>query len=179
MGYEKFANRILKLMNVKDSNERRKESMIKQNLYSEFRNRMIVIDEAHNIRLVGDTTKVYKKVATTLLKLFNYVQNIKLVLLSGTPMYNDPREIVFLTNILNMNDRRPIILNKQIFDKDGNLKKNGENILRERLNGYVSYVRGENPYSFPYKIFPQDTKLMKQFSIKEFEYPTFSLIKRK
>ena len=53
-----------------------------------------------------------------------------MVLLSGT-MYNDPREIVFLTNILNMNDRRPIILNKQIFDKDGNLKQNEENILRD------------------------------------------------
>ena len=179
MGYEKFANKIMKLMNVKDSNERRRESMIKQNLYSEFRNRMIVIDEAHNIRLVGDTTKVYKKVATTLLKLFNYVQHIKLVLLSGTPMYNDPREIIFLTNILNMNDRRPIILNRQIFDKDGNLKPNGETTLRERLNGYVSYVRGENPYSFPYKIFPEDTKSMKQFSIKEFEYPTIQFNKKK
>ena len=45
-------------------------------------------------------------------------------------MYNDPREIIFLTNILNMNDRRPIILNRQIFDKDKS-KPNGETTLKK------------------------------------------------
>jgi hypothetical protein len=30
----------------------------------------------------------------------------------------------------------------------------GEELLRKKLNGYVSYVKGENPYTFPFRIYP-------------------------
>ena len=53
-----------------------------------------------------------------------------------------------------MNDGHDnIIKNSQVFTKDGEFlekdgEKIGENILRSRLNGYVSFVRGENPFYF-------------------------------
>lgn len=30
----------------------------------------------------------------------------------------------------------------------------GKNLLRRKLNGYISYVRGENPYTFPFRLYP-------------------------
>ena len=180
MGYERFANFVLSKMNkVTEKNVLKRQKIIKHKLELEFKNRMVIIDEAHNIRLIGDTNKVYKKVATILLMLFDYVKKLKLVLLTGTPMYNDAREIVFLINLLNMNDNRPIIFNKQIFDKDGNIKESGKEKLVDRLNGYVSYVRGENPYSFPYKVLPHETQLLSDYSIKEKEYPSIQFNSKK
>ena len=88
-------------------------------------------------------------------------------------MYNDPREIIYLINLLNMNDKRPIMYNQEIFTKDGVLKEGGADILKERINGYVLFVRGVNPYSFPYKVFPNDTNNMKSRSSKSMVYPRF------
>ena len=113
---------------------------------------MIVIDEVHNIRLSGDSKT--KKIANSMLKLVQYVNHLKLLFLSGTPMYNDPKEIVFILNLLHMNDGHSVIYNREIFDKTGELiKDQGEKILMEKCNGYISYIRGENPYNFPFKIY--------------------------
>ena len=39
-----------------------------------------------------------------------YSENMKLLLLTATPMFNDYKEIIWLTNLLNLNDNRfPII----------------------------------------------------------------------
>ena len=47
---------------------------------------------------------------------------------------------------------------KDIFDRNGNFNEssgtNGKNILIQKSRGYISFVRGENPYTFPYRIFP-------------------------
>lgn len=158
MGYEKFAKRIEKIGHFEGNNEVKKKAN-KEKLKEYFEDSMIVIDEVHNIRLIGD--KNTKKTANSILKLVQNVKKMKLLFLSGTPMYNDPKEILFLINLLNINDNRSILYNKEVFDNDNNLiVKNGEEIgkqkLIEKANGYISYVRGENPYSFPYKIFPSD-----------------------
>ena len=49
---------------------------------------------------------------------------MKLILLSATPMFNDPREIVFLLNLLLKNDKREQMQEKDmfyrwIFNRDG------------------------------------------------------------
>ena len=62
-----------------------------------------------------------------------------------------------------------------IFDKTGNFKieingKNiGQEILRKKIRGYVSFVRGDNPYTFPYRIYP--SIFAPESSIKNIEYP--------
>ena len=42
---------------------------------------------------------------------------MKLVLLSATPMFNDYKEIIFLINLLNANDKRSLIDIKDVFNK--------------------------------------------------------------
>lgn len=91
--------------------------------------------------------------------LLNMVKNIKLVLMSATPMFDRPDEIIFYINLLLQNDGRQIINKSDIFNKnDGTLKLDAENKLREVFKGYVSYVRGEKPFSFPFRIYPKNIK---------------------
>ena len=155
-GYIEFANRIQRCITVQDGgiNER----VTQKKLKSEFEDTLIVIDEIHNIRLNSDV-KNDKKVAKSLYQLVQYVKYLKLVFLTGTPMYNDPKEIIFVLNILNMNDNRSIIGTREIFDENDDFIMRGDEEIGKQLfimkaNGYISYVRGENPYSFPYLITP-------------------------
>ena len=51
---------------------------------------------------------------------------MRLLLLSATPMYNDYKEIVWLLNMLNLNDGKKEIYVKDIFDKNGNIAYEGK-----------------------------------------------------
>lgn len=175
MGYIEFANYIEKVIkNVSSVLQQDKEEYIKKKINKLFKNRLIVIDEIHNIRKTEDTKDdkqdYRKKIASNLLTLVNYVDNMKLLFLSATPMYNDPKEIIFLLNILNLNDNRALIKVSDVFDKKGNLKKDkGTELLIMKSRGYISYVRGENPYSFPFGIFPKD--FSPENSLLNMKYP--------
>lgn len=175
LGYEKFANLIMKIVsNIKVRDKTKYKRVLKEKLESAFSNCMLVIDEAHNVRVNDDDGK--KKIAKSIRLLTSYVKKNKLLLLTGTPMYNNSKEIIFLLNILRDNDGLSAIKISEIFDKNGELLKNeeGEEIGKKQLtmkaNGYVSFVRGENPYIFPFKIYPSDYKSAS--SIKRYEYPT-------
>ena len=58
-------------------------------------------------------------------------------------------------SLMNKNDGRGIINISDIFDvKTGNITEEGREMLIRKANGYISYVRGENPYTFPFRIYP-------------------------
>ena len=114
----------------------------------------------HNIR-ISDENKG-KRVAIELFKLVHNVENLRLLLLSATPLYNSYKEIIWLINLMNINDGRSTIEVKDIFDSDGNFKINedgdeiGKELLQRKATGYISFVRGNNPYTFPYRIWPNE-----------------------
>ena len=151
LGYIEFANRIDKSLLIKGEVNPR---LTQQKLKAEFEGSLIVIDEIHNIRQSGDSNKGDKKSASSLFKLVNYVKYLKIIFLTGTPMYNDPKEILYILNILNLNDNRSPIGIKEIFDKNDEFRDGGKELFMMKANGYVSYVRGENPYIFPYLVTP-------------------------
>tara|TARA_Y100001970_G_scaffold166800_1_gene204231 strand:- start:6059 stop:9619 length:3561 start_codon:yes stop_codon:yes gene_type:complete len=156
MGYDQFANVVLKqeknaVRGYADEsiyNRLRKERI--RELYS---NTLIIIDEAHNLRM-DENVKFATPVIERVLK---YATNVKLVLLSATPMYDKPQEILTLLNYLLLNDNRPKINKNSIFDKKGNITESGKLILINKSRGYISYVRGESPYNFPLRIYPENT----------------------
>ena len=173
LGYIEFANYIAKKSAVdEDDPKKRKTEMIRR-LKKFFNNRLVIIDEVHNIRISDD--KQDKRVAQELFKLAKYVDNLRLLFLSATPMYNSYKEIIWLLNVMNLNDNRSTIEIGDVFDKQGNLLISpdgtniGEEILRRKSTGYVSFVRGENPYTFPYRIFPSLFSIQNTF--KELTYP--------
>jgi len=177
LGYIEFANYIVKKSDSdEDDPKKRKAEMIRK-LKKHFSNRLVIIDEVHNIRISDD--KQDKRVAQELFKLVKYVDNLRLLLLSATPMYNSYKEIVWLLNVMNLNDQRSTFEINEVFDKTGNLlikpdgTNAGEELLRRKATGYVSFVRGENPYTFPYRIFPSLFSIGNTF--KQLSYPTKQL----
>ena len=159
-GYGQFSNYISRIMERSvSSNDSDEIANIKRaKALKKFSNRMIVIDEIHNMRLSEDGN--IKSSSENLTKLVSTANNIKLLILSATPMFNSYKEIIWLLNILNLNDKRYPILEKDVFDKNGNFKVDkrgneiGKNLLIQKSIGYVSYVRGENPFTFPNSIYP-------------------------
>ena len=134
LGYIEFANYIEKIQNIKEGeykSEKDKQKKSIRNLKYEFDERLIIIDEIHNIRVSADSDN--RRVAEKLLTLVKSADNLRLLLLSATPMYNNYKEIVWLLNLMNINDRRGAVEVSDIFDADGDFKKNdkGEEIGKE------------------------------------------------
>ena len=55
-------------------------------------------------------------------------------------------------------------------DNNGNAIEGGKELLMRKLTGYVSFVRGENPYSFPYRVYPETYDNTRALDIEN--YPT-------
>ena len=187
MGYIEFANLIIKKSNIdnvsfKALNSKEKNKLIKNKLQKFFGNRLIIIDEIHNIR-ESSSDESSKLVAKQLSNLVKYVYNMKLVLMSATPMYNDYKEIIYIANLLNLNDKRSSIEFSDVFNNDGtfvtDIENNevGKDLLKRKLNGYISYVKGDNPFTFPYRILPSDYN--KESSITSIDYPLYDLKKNR
>jgi hypothetical protein len=167
LGYSKLANLVAKKTAVPENTGLKPEDLRQmeiKKIRNVFDNRLIIIDEVHNIRLTNDNKDW--KTAKALTKLAKYCNNLRLLMLSATPMYNSYKEIIWLVNLMNMNDKRAEIANDEVFDKHGKFKEaqkgpdgtilveGGKELLHRKMIGYVSYVRGENPYTFPYRIYP-------------------------
>lgn len=163
MGYREFANYIEKrgeigLRSDEPSSSPKNIARIKRNLKEDFEGRLICIDEVHNIRNADDSGN--KIVANQFMLLVKSARRMKLLLLSGTPMFNTYKEIIWLANIMNMNDGRGLIKVGDVFNAKGEFHEasdhveSGKEILMRKLTGYVSFVRGENPYTFPYRMYP-------------------------
>ena len=120
-------------------------------------NKVIIIDEAHNIR---STNKKDKDSFIALTNILTTGINNKLVLLSATPMYNEPRDIFDLFKLMLLNDKRNKLLakyentfNNQKLIIDDNIK----NIIRKLSSNYISYLRGKNPFTFALKLNPENS----------------------
>jgi len=112
-------------------------------------------------------------VAINLEYLVKAAENMRFLLLSATPMYNNYKEIIWLLNLMNTNDRRGRIEVKDVFDKNGNFKPDGEELLIRKATGYISFVRGENPYTFPYRVYPSEFAPTHTFP--GIEYPEYQM----
>jgi hypothetical protein len=173
-----FANYIKKITHIPEdaglSDNERKIIRTKK-IKAHFNHRLVIIDEIHNIR-ISDANK--NKLTSVLLnEIAKKSDNMRLLLLSATPMYNSYTEIVWLVNLLNTNDNRGLIKIEDIFNADGTFiqgdANKGKELLIRKLTGYVSYVRGENPYIFPYRIYPQTFD--EERAISPSDYPSVQM----
>ena len=172
----------LEPIKMADNEETRdvKRKLIKR-LKDLFDNQLIVIDEVHN--MLSRTEDERKSSSKILTQIVRYCENTRFLFLSATPLYNSDKEITWLVNMMNMNDKRATVKQSQLFDKNGNftqeskdangrvMRESGQDLLRRKLIGYVSYVRGENPYTFPYRIYPKDFAEAENL-LSTYTYPT-------
>jgi superfamily II DNA or RNA helicase len=159
VGYKKFANDIINITDGWDGDEKKINEKIKKFISREFDDRVIIIDEIQNIKT--DRKEDYTKSIQPILKaIIKYGKNIKLILMSATPMFDRPDEIIFYINLLLMNDGRKTINKSEIFNsKDGTLKENSEQILKEMFKGYISFIRAEKPFIFPFRVYPKKSEI--------------------
>jgi superfamily II DNA or RNA helicase len=196
LGYDQFGSLIEKTSSVDDAitDPAHRTKIMKQKLKITFGNSLIVIDEFHNIRNTDDNS-ANRSVASQLYKLakFGPFLSMRLLLLSGTPMYNSYREIIWLLNIMRLNDGRSEIDYREVFNDNpedgifietkeareggevgqaGQISDLGKDNLRRFSTGYISYIRGENPYTFPYRIYPGDFDISRTFKDDKYQLPT-------
>jgi hypothetical protein len=118
-----------------------------------FNGSTVIIDEYHNLKDTSDNKNGTFR--TDQFEMFiEHTEDVRLVLLSATPIYNEYSEIIWTINMLLKNDKRPTISINDVFTSSGNFTKNGQNILLEACRGYISFVAGDDPSRFPYKIYP-------------------------
>lgn len=110
-----------------------------------FNNRVIIIDEAHNLRIQSgkkQKTSMYNR----MWEFLHNIQNCKILLLTGTPIWDQTNEISSIMNlILPKNDQLSTgkSFDKEFFDDDGKLTDEGKTKLKEKWRGRISFLRSE------------------------------------
>ena len=123
-----------------------------------LKDKIIIIDEAHNIRNSAKLEE--KRIYSAIINSISTGINNKLILLTATPMYNEPTDILDLLYLFLINDKRQEILQhikppfQDMFDKEGDIINKYKNILKTLSNNYISYLRGVNPFTFAVKLKP-------------------------
>ena len=183
-GYLSFAYYVNDLLSTVDRSLGEDEQVREERriINKKFSGKLLIIDEAHNVRDItgdedddetpgGDAAKsdmaAGKQMTVPLRKVLQYAQGLKLVLLTATPMYNSYKEIIFMLNLLLMNDKKATITDREIFRSDGAIRTKGLERLGYIASRYVSFMRGENPKSFPIRLDPENTTLL-----RDIDYPT-------
>ena len=181
-GYIAFANYISGLLKYREGmTAAGKELYKKAQIRKHFSGKFLIVDEAHNLRdLEGDddiealelkldpkhkkTDEESGKLLTPFLRfVLQFSEGMKFCALTATPMYNTYREIIFMFNLLLLNDKKATLVEDDIFEKTGAIHARGARMIADIAGHYVSFMRGENPRSFPIRLFPQN--------IPEFDYP--------
>jgi hypothetical protein len=129
-----------------------------QNKLSIFQNKLLIIDEAHNLRSGNHS----KKLADPLLKLLEKGLHNRLLLLTATPMYNEADEILWLLSLCTANDKNPILDPRNLpllFDKKQHRVASTFKLIETLSRQYISYIRGENPFTFATRLKPSQSKI--------------------
>lgn len=130
-------------------------------VHKTFDNRLLIIDEAHNIRESKEDGGI-KGVTRAMENLVKTADGLVLVLLTATPMYDTFEEIVYYMNLFLWNDRQQEPTERievaDLFTPEGVLRPGpASDRFRKWCQSYVSYVKGENPFTFPFRLPPPKT----------------------
>lgn len=159
--YRRFASGVKKYINKNTSNITDKTHEIEL-IKEKYSNRVLIIDEVHNIRSAGSNEDV-EDAMNYIEKVIRYSNNLKLILLTANPMFNQPSEIIWILNMLRINDNLKSLSSEDYFK----LTPNGEKFIDSKktefsqmCQGYISYIRGENPDSFPIRLYPKGPNVL-------------------
>ena len=209
IGYQALVNLIAKweqnFKHIKD--EKKRKQLINKKIKEYFEGSVMIIDEVHNVskplkvKLDDDGIPVEEerpgKLLDYLQKIVENTDRLKLLLLSATPMFNEPSDIVPLINLLRVNSKNK----KEIKELEEKKMKTGLNDVEKKLlkklkeelepvdpkalfkgrelisrdalikatTGLVSYLRSENPLAFPKRLYPARDDLIRDFPLMNFK----------
>jgi hypothetical protein len=139
-----------------DKNTNKKPNLI----HKKYSNSVIIIDEAQHLRSKFDSKDKKdkgEKLSHDAIDLISkYAENVKIVFLTATPMYDNPMEIVWMINVLMRvnGDNIGELNERDIFDQndDYSFREEGKNQFIRAIKGKVSFLRSGDPESFPLKL---------------------------
>jgi len=145
-----------------------------ERLRQKYSNYVIIVDEAHHLRInLKDEER--KAITPAIRSVLRYTEGVKLLLLTATPMFNDVSDVVELLNLLLTNDKRKPVSTSNLFDKRSDLTEEGERLLMEASRGYVSYLRGDDPFSFPLRLTPANVDDPNALTADDPSQPTMNI----
>ena len=140
-------------------------------------NSLVVVDEVQNI--VSETGNFYSSVR----KAVDRAKNLRILLLSATPIYDQPHELAKTLNLIPRADKDKLPEGME-FDKTflQSITTPGSSLIEEYtmknkrlmvsyLNGYVSYFKG-----MPKKTFPEATIKIVLCPMEEFQYKSYQAV---
>jgi hypothetical protein len=135
---------------IKSTYRRNQEGEVERELVVDRINNMdnsiIIVDEAHNL-----TNNEYGE---ALKKIISVSENLKVILLTATPMKNLADDIVDLLNFLRPSDDQ--IKRDKVFTGEKNymmdFKPGGIEYLKDKARGFISFYRGNIPFTFAKRI---------------------------
>lgn len=160
LSYRSFYKKVLgeKIVEVSEDKEDKIKKMYRKTDTGEYErelsadriysldNSLLIVDEAHNLtgNAYGEAVRMIIRNST----------NLKVLLLSATPMKNLADDIVFLINLLRPEDDqidRDIAFSSQK-NHDMEFREGGEEYLRKMVKGYVSHLRGADPLIYAKRV---------------------------
>jgi len=117
----------------------------------EFSDRVIIVDEVHKLRQGKELKE--KKIVEMLMLIVKHAKNVKLILMSATPMFDRAEEIWDLMQLLYLNDRVSFQSDNVLFDGT-EMTESAKTKIADFSSRFVSYMRGDNPDTFPIRIYP-------------------------
>lgn len=122
------------------------QKMSDDEIIERYSNLIICIDEVHNLRIKTESTS-YEQI----LRMLRLVNQCKIILMSGTPMKDDPSEIASILNlILPEKDALPtgVDFNNEYLNSTGTdlgiiytVKEEKKALLKNSMKGRVSYLK--------------------------------------
>jgi superfamily II DNA or RNA helicase len=157
-GYEGFANM------VENATKNLSQAEQLKWIRTTFDDRLIIVDEAHNLRETKENTNTEgtatKLAGIAMERILKNANGITLVLLTATPMYDTYDEIVYYFNLFLWNEKKQpankSIKSTDIFTETGGFKEGMEQEFRRLCQDYVSFIKGENPFTFPFRLPPPE-----------------------
>ena len=123
-----------------------KKYKLNMDFIKNLNNSLIICDEIHNVY----NSKTKNSFGVALQRLFDII-NAKVILMTATPLNNNPAEIIDLLNLLLSPEERngKLLLREDYFDDNNQLLPKALERIRDFCNGKISYVVNKDPKVFP------------------------------
>ena len=175
-------NKVQKIYRKNDEGEYERDVAVDR--IESLDNTLLIVDEAHNLTGVEHGLNNYGHAVK---KIIDKSKNLRVVLLSATPMKNFADDIVELINFIR--PKKYPMLREKVFtnskSSDMTFKPDGLDYFKSMTSGYISYFRGADPFLFALKkevgVIPPDllfTPLV-LCDMKEFQLNAYTEITKK
>ena len=135
--YEQFIQYVEPQIKLLEKYKKQANDHNMMSLY-DCKNKMVIIDEAHNMRNLGARYSAAFKCV---------IQSKKLLLLTATPFVNRLQDFVSIINMLYRDDKLKLSIPKKITKEDK--YRDCMRTIRDRLEGKVTYLNKKESEFFP------------------------------